>query len=131
MKFIDSNIFVYSLAADPLYGDTAKRILSRIEQGEEVTTSTHVINQVFAYLRWKKKASSIPVFLDFIQSLSSLTKRETLFTDFVEARTRCSENWGLYDDYIIVNQMERVGISEIYSNDSDFDRIQGIQRLFG
>ena len=43
MRFIDSNVFVYHMAEDPRYGDTATEIIERIENGEEAATSTLVI----------------------------------------------------------------------------------------
>jgi predicted nucleic acid-binding protein len=118
------------MAADPRYGKTAAEILSRIEQGEEATTSTLVIAEVVSYLKWKKVATSIPRFLDFLQSLPSLTKAETSFGDFVEAKKRSDDKWNLFDDIVIAHQMRRLGIEEIYSNDSDFDRIEQIKRVF-
>ena len=130
LRFVDSNVFVYSLAADPTYGETAKRILSRIEHGEEAATSTLVINQVLSYLKWKKKTGSVPIFLDFLQSLPSLTKAETSFGDFVEAKKLGDQAWNAFDDFVIARQMERLGIAEIYSNDVDFDRIERVKRVF-
>ncbi len=130
MRFVDSNVFVYSLAADPEYGETAKAILSRIEHGEEAATSTLVVNQVVSYLRWKKKPTSIPQFLEFLQSLPSMTKTETSFADYVEAKKRSEEKWGLFDDFVIARQMERLNLEEIYSNDSDFDHIENVKRVF-
>jgi predicted nucleic acid-binding protein len=130
LRFVDSNVFVYHMAADPKYGGTVARILSRIEQGEEAATSTLVINQVVSYLKWKKATTSIPQFLEFLQSLPSLTKAETSFTDFVEAKKRSGQKWNMFDDVLIACQMERLNIEEIYSNDSDFDRIEHIKRVF-
>jgi len=130
LRFVDSNIFVYHMAADPRYGETAARILSRIEQGEETATSTLVMNQVVSYLKWKKAAKSIPRFLEFLQSLPSLRKAETTFADFVGAKKRSDQKWNSFDDFMIARQMERLNIEEIYSNDSDFDRIEHIKRVF-
>jgi predicted nucleic acid-binding protein len=118
------------MAADPSYGETAARILTRIEQGEEAATSTLVINQVVSYLKWNKASSSIPRFIEFLQSLPSLAKAETSFGDFVDAKKRGAEKWSLFDDLVIARQMERLNIQEIYSNDSDFDRIDRIKRVF-
>ena len=43
MRFIDSNIFIYVLANEPYYGAAVRRILARIEEGEEACISTLVI----------------------------------------------------------------------------------------
>jgi predicted nucleic acid-binding protein len=50
MRFVDSNIFVYNLAADPNYGQKAKDIFEKIEAGEK-STSTLVILKFAAISR--------------------------------------------------------------------------------
>lgn len=133
MRFIDSNVFVYHLANDPVYGDRAGKILQRIERGEGVTASTLVISQVCAYLRWKKAFSAIPTFIDLLRSLPSVEKDEITFLDIVSAcalQERTKISWKHWDDLVIASQMERLGIKEIYSNDKDFDLISNIRRIF-
>ncbi len=131
MRFVDANVFIYHLAADPKYGKIARGILARIQNEDEVAlTSSIVISQVGSYLKWKKKAGAIPLFIDFLRSLPNLTKAETTFGDYLELMTSHeirAENW---DDLVIACQMKRFGIDEIYSNDSDFDSIHGIKRIF-
>jgi predicted nucleic acid-binding protein len=119
------------VASDPKHGKTANRILERIEDEESAATSTLIISQVSAYLKWKKRANVIPIFLDFLQSLPNLTKIETSFADFIEAKKVQHRNRELWDDLVIASQMRRSSINEIYSNDSDFDSIPGVHRLFG
>lgn len=133
MRFIDSNVFIYHLAADPHYGGRATGILKRVEKGEETITSTLAVAQVCSYLRWKKKEEVIPVFLDLIRGLTSLTKAETEFIDFVEAvdlQKRTQLSWKAWDDMVISAQMKRLSLSEIYSRDTDFDIIPQIKRVF-
>ncbi|MBS7656269.1 type II toxin-antitoxin system VapC family toxin [Candidatus Bathyarchaeota archaeon] len=133
MRFIDSNVFIYHLAADPIYGVKAKNILKRIEEGEQAATSTLVITQVCSYLKWKKEADVIPVFLSLLKKLTSLNKIETLTLDFEEAKTiqlKLNLPWDIWDDLVIAAQMKRLGITEIYSNDEDFDKISWIKRIF-
>ena len=133
MRFVDSNVFVYHLAADPTYGDKAADILTRIESGERAVTSTLVASQVCAYLRWKRRPEAIPRFLAFLQSLPSLAKVETIFVDFVEAQRHVpggGAGWRMWDDLVIAAQMKRLELSEIYSNDADFDSISGVKRVF-
>ena len=132
MRFVDANVFIYHLASDPKFGKTAEEILRRIEDEEQAATSTLVISQVASYLKWKKKASVIPNFMDFLQSLPNLTKMETSFMDFVESRKieQRANGTAAWDDLVIASQMRRNKLDEIYSNDSDFDDIPGIRRLF-
>ncbi len=133
MRFVDSNVFVYHLAGDKRYGGTASRILEKIEEGEEAVTSTLVIAQVCSYLRWKGRYDVIPRFLDYLLSTPEITKGETSLLDFANARSlrRLTElPWKDWDDLVIASQMRRFGLSEIYSNDSDYDNIPGITRVF-
>lgn len=133
MPFVDSNIFVYHLAADPVHGQKAKKILENIQDGEKCATSTLIITQVCSYLKWKKKHEAIPIFLSFLKRLTSLDKVETTVLDFEEARSVQSAlklSWSMWDDIVIAAQMKRLKMKEIYSNDKDFDNIQWVKRLF-
>ena len=133
MRFIDANVFVYHMAQDPRYGEPATTIIKRVEDGEQVATSTLVISQVCSYLKWKRRSDVIPIFLTFLRSLPNLVKVDTTFLDFTQAQELCIEHnlhWGLWDDLIIAEQMKHLKIDEIYSNDVDFDTIPGIKRIF-
>lgn len=133
MRFVDSNIFVYHLAGDPVYGKRAEDILVGIEEGEEASTSTLAIAQVCAYLKWKGALDTIPLFIDLLRSLPVLKKHDTLFEDFTAAYALKEEtrlSWKYWDDLVIASQMRRLGIEEIYSNDKDFDMIPGVRRIF-
>lgn len=133
LRFIDSNIFIYHLAGDEQYGETASPILERISRGEEAATSTLILSQVIAYLRWKKKGFVIPQFIDFLRSTPTIHKVETSFSDFVAAQKlqeKTKVKWASWDDLTIAAQMSRTGITEIYSNDKDFDTIPNIKRVF-
>lgn len=46
MRFVDTNVFVYALTAHPTFGQASKRILERIENGEEAATSTLVLLEI-------------------------------------------------------------------------------------
>jgi predicted nucleic acid-binding protein len=133
MPFVDSNVFVYHLAADPDYGKTARKLIERIENGEESYTSTLVIAQVCSYLKWKRREDVIPLFLSFLKGLTSLQKIETSMLDFEEARSIQRQQdlpWAIWDDMVIVAQMKRINVNEIYSNDRDFDKIPWVKRIF-
>ena len=133
MPFVDSNVFVYHLAADPIYGQTAKSLLEKIEGGEKCATSTLVIVQVCSYLKRKGRQIVIPLFLSMLKRLTSLEKVETHILDFEEARSIQSElklPWSMWDDIVIAAQMKRLNLKEIYSNDNDFDKIPWVKRVF-
>jgi len=133
VRFVDSNVFVYHLAADPIHGQTAKNLMEKIEAGEKSATSTLVIAQVCSYLKWKRMQNVIPLFLSFLKGLTTLQKIETHMLDFEEARSIQSQlnlPWSMWDDMVIAAQMKRLNLKEIYSNDGDFDKIPWIKRIF-
>ncbi len=130
MRFVDSNIFIYVLDRHPSLGDTAKKVLKRIEGGEEATTSTLVVEEVCAYLTRRKRRDEIPGFIEALRAYGFLLKRPYLFEDLITAKEAMRVHGIDWDDLVMVAQMEREGIDEIYSNDSDFDRVPGIKRYF-
>jgi len=53
--------------------------------------------------------------------------------DFEEARSIQRQQdlpWAIWDDMVIVAQMKRINVNEIYSNDRDFDKIPWVKRIF-
>ena len=133
-RFIDSNVFVYVLSADPNYSRRALAILEDAEEGRfEAYTSTLVISQVLAHLERRKRREAMEKFLVYLED-SPIFVAETRLDDFLEARALAARSGlplhRMWDDLVIAAQMSRLGIREIYSNDSDFDRIPGIRRIF-
>lgn len=133
-RFIDANIFVYVLSADPRYSRRALAILEDAEKGlYEAYTSMLVVSQVLAHLGRRRRREAVHKFIEYIES-SPILVLDTCLEDFTRAYAIAVE-YGLpfhrmWDELVIAAQMERLGITEIYSNDSDFDRIPGVKRLF-
>ncbi|AEM38490.1 PilT protein domain protein [Pyrolobus fumarii 1A] len=133
-RFIDSNVFVYVLSGDSRFAQRALAILEDAEDGVyEAYTSTLVVSQVLAHLERRGRREAMEKFLEYLGD-SPITVVETRLDDFTYALRLARENnlsfQKLWDDLVIASQMVRLGIREIYSNDTDFDRIPGITRLF-
>lgn len=133
-RFIDANVFVYLLSADPRYSSKALEVLEAAEKGlYEAYTSTLPVSQVLAHLERRGRHRALSLFLDYLED-SPVTVVETTWRDILEARRLAEENrlplHSMWDDLVIAAQMKRLGIEEIYSNDRDFDRVPGIRRLF-
>lgn len=131
MRFVDSNVFIYVLDRHPKFGETAKRILKGIEDGEEAVTSTLVIEEVCAYLTKQKRQAELQGFVDTLLTYGCLLKRPYLFEDIITAKEMSRIYRIDWDDLVITAQMQREGVGEIYSNDADFDRVPRIKRIFG
>ena len=132
-RFVDSNVFIYVLMDDPSFSTKALGILSRIEQGSESGwTSTLALGQVFSHLKKRRRYEAIDKFYDFLEG-TPIRVSETTREDLVGARTTKEEQnlpWSMWDDLVIASQMRRLGVSEIYSNDRDFDKLSGLKRFF-
>lgn len=118
---------------DPRYSSTALNILLRFEEGIELGyTSTLILGQVLAHLAKRSKFNAMDKLYDYLDGVA-ITVIETKREDFEEARRLRSElglPWRMWDDLVIASQMVRVNVKEIYSNDSDFDSIKGVVRIF-
>lgn len=91
-------------------------------------TSTFVIAQVCAWLARRAPLELLARFLSFISGLEMLDVIDTEWDDFRQvAMVRAAEDW---DDQVILAQMQRTNLSEIYSADQDFDGFPAIRRLF-
>lgn len=131
MRFVETNVFLYVITAHPEFGPTAKRILERIDSGEEAVTSSLVIAETCAWLEYRKRKADVDIFLDAVESYSSLRKCETTYTDELRAKELQRSYPRLeFFDRVYVAQMERLKLKEIYSNDRALDRVKGIRRLF-
>lgn len=131
MRFLETNIFLYVITANPHFGSTAKTILQRIEDGEEAATSSLVVAEVCAWLEYHKLDDEIDLLFKILQSYPTLTILETTYEDEVKAKDLESHYPKLeFFDRVYLAQMYRLKISEIYSNDKGFDKVKNIKRLF-
>jgi len=132
VRFVDSNVFIYHIDRNPKFGEIAREILLRIERGEEAVASTLVLEEVFVHVEQEYSVRDIPIVLHSILSYAPLR----IVPYEVEDMLRAVEILGDvgydmdWDDAVIVATMERYKIKDIYSNDSHFDRIPWIKRVF-
>lgn len=131
MRFVETNIFLYVMTAHPEFGHVAKRILGRIDSGEEATTSSLVIAEACAWLEYHKRKPEVGTFLSAVDSYPSLRKTETTYIDEQRAQELERSYPRLeFFDRVYLAQMQRLKLTEIYSNDRAFDRVKGIKRIF-
>ena len=117
MRFVDTNIFIYALTAHPSFGQTAKRILERLESDEEATTSTLVLCEIAWVLEAMGKQGSIESTLEKILSYNSLKTIEITSDDMLMGANNMAAYSVDFNDGVNIALMMRLGISEIYSND--------------
>jgi len=122
MIYVDVNVFVYWLGDDPVYGEQATEIISRIERGERAVTSTLSLWLTHVVLNSLAENFSEQEFIDRIRGLIFLRIEPLNFEDFKEA-TALMKTYGLdLEDSLHLTTAMRLGADRIISNDRDFDR---------
>lgn len=116
-RFLDTNIFIYTLTAHPRFGKISKDILERIEKGEAAITSTLVLCEVAWALEAMGRQGDIKPTLEKIMSYRTLEIISYVQDDLlVGANNITTENID-FNNGVNLALMMRSGVSEIYSND--------------
>ncbi len=130
--FLDTNILLRHLTQDDLVQSKASTsLLRRVEQGEEiVVTSELVVVEAVFILQSKRYALSPEAIRNALEPLILLPgirlPNKPIFRRAFNLY--CAQRMSFVDAYNAAF-MEARGITDIYSYDTDFDRVQGINRL--
>jgi len=116
-RFVDTNVFIYTLTAHPRFGKTAKNILARIEKGEAAITSTLVLCEVAWVLEAMGRQGDIKPTLEKIMSYQTLDVIDFSGDDLLMGANNMSAEKIDFNDGVNLALMMRLGISEVYSND--------------
>jgi predicted nucleic acid-binding protein len=131
MRFVDANVFVYVLVKSPKRDyEISKRILERIENGEETATSLAIIQEVVDWLEYNNRKKEIRSFLIGVNSYLSLEKMSDEWNDFIEALDDVDKYNIDFVDALTLQRMKKNKVTEIYSNDKDFDRVEWVKRIW-
>lgn len=150
--FLDANTLVYHFASHQVFGPAANQLMTRIENQEFVGyTSTHMLSET-AHRLMMIEAAALPgwkqtkVKLRLLQQPSAL-QNLSLFRSAIETVLQSriqtlaiapsliayaaviSQQTGLLsNDALTVAVMHARGLTQLASNDPDFDRVLGITR---
>ena len=131
MRFVDANVFIYVLVKPPKKDyEISKRILKRIENGEETATSLAVIQEVVDWLEYNNRKKEVRSFLTAVNSYLTMNKLNTTWDDLLTALDDVDEHKIDFVDALTLQTMKKNKINEIYSNDKDFDRVKWIERIW-
>jgi predicted nucleic acid-binding protein len=114
---VDTNVFIYTVTAHPLFGRIARNILERIEEGEAALTSTLVLCEVAWVLEAMGKQGDIKPTLEKIMSYQTLDVIDFSGDDLLIGASNMSAEQIDFNDGVNLALMMRLGISEVYSND--------------
>lgn len=131
MRFVDANVFIYVLVKSPKKDyEISKRILERIENGEEAATSIAIIQEVVDWLEYNNRKKEVHGFLTAINSYLSMDKLNVTWDNFLPALEDMYKCQIDFVDSLTLQIMKQNKINEIYSNDKDFDRIDWTKRIW-
>jgi len=129
MEYVDTNVIIYHLIGDSIYGENARSYLEKVAEGERhAVSSVYLFAEVYATLRMFKKTQK-----EIYRHLDDLSKIGIEFLDlnFYILRSALEEfKAGLkFGDAIHLKTMEEYDVNDIVSEDKDFDPIEGINRI--
>ncbi len=129
-SFVDANIFLYTIQGHPEFGETSKKVLKRIDEKEEAVTTVITLAEVCWWLEKHKQISTIQEQIKLILSIFNLEVVQLTPEDFLKGAEIIGELEIDFNDCLNLAVMKRLGISKIYSNDSDFDKANQVERVF-
>jgi len=131
MIFVDANIFIYVLVKSPKEAyENSRRILQRIENGEETLTSTAIIQEVVDWLEYNNRKREVKNFITAINSYLAMSIINTAWDDMLAALDYMEKHDIDFVDALTLQTMRKNNAEEIYSNDTDFDRIDWVKRIW-
>lgn len=149
---MDANVFVYDFGPDPVWGPPSKALLKRIEQGDVIGhVSSHVFHDVAHRLmtleacqtfgwpfpgiaqRLRRHPAEIQQLLLFRQALDNIVRIGIhivpVTAQHVLLAGDLSRRHGLLGgDALIVAVMQTLNLTNLASNDADFERVPGVNR---
>jgi len=131
-RFVDTNVFIYSVTNHPRFGKTARKILTRLERGEECTTSTIVLCEIAWVLQAMGRQSYVKPTLEKILSYDGLSVL-SFDSDDLLAGANNMITYGMdFNDAVNISIMSKVGTTQVYSNDKKhLGRIKFLTLVFG
>jgi predicted nucleic acid-binding protein len=131
MRFVDANVFIYLIVQSPKKDyEIADRILQRIESGEEVAVSLPVVQEVIKWLEYNGLNKEVCNFVIALNSYVSLEKIPPDWNLYVQAIKEMHSKQISFVDSLTLQIMKENKITEIYSSDKDFDRINWVKRIW-
>jgi predicted nucleic acid-binding protein len=135
--FVDANVFVYAFLKpkrrlqphEESIKDAAKKIVTRISEGEETVTSvvhfSEICNVLEDYLPIEE-AHSLEKSLIF---LDNLIIKQVTEEDYLKALAVAEDQQIGANDALAYVLMKETGLNRIYSFDRDFDGFKDINRI--
>ena len=129
MIYLDANFFVIYNFDQTTKGDRARKIQAQIIAGEHAATSSLALDEVMGVLIKNKKANLLRETIEDIYNVPNLDVREVHGSIPLDALDIIEKHGLRPRDAFHAAIMKDLGLNEIVSDDSDFDRIEWIKRI--
>jgi predicted nucleic acid-binding protein len=128
---VDTNVFIYALSDHPEFGKTSRRILQRLQDGEEAITSTLVLCEVAWVLEARGRQGDIKAAFEKILSYASIRVSPVDVDDLLVGATYMAQ-YGLdFNDAVNLAVLERTRVTKVYTNDrKHLGRVEHIETAF-
>lgn len=116
-RFVDTNVFIYSITDHPKFGEISENILKRVEKEEKAVTTTLVLSEVSWILEAMGKQADIKPTLEKILSYENLEILEFDSDDLIVGSSNV-QRYGIdFNNGVNAAVMAKAGVTEVYSND--------------
>ncbi len=138
MRFLDANIFIYAYYKPKVrldlkqkrMKDSSKKIIEEINNGRtEVITSVVHLSEVSNILKRSLPVGELASLIETLYSLDNVVISDVTANDYLIAVEMGDELNLDPNDALAVHLMQENNITEIYSFDEGFEKIEGITRL--
>ncbi|MEM2194236.1 MAG: type II toxin-antitoxin system VapC family toxin [Candidatus Methanomethylicia archaeon] len=131
MRFVDASVFVHAFIKPKRELKTheieikknAKNIVKRINEGEKVGITVVQLAEISNILESHLQLKDALRVMKFLVTARNVKVFDVTRKDCIEAIKTAEENSIGFSDAIVYVIMKNTGIEEIYSFDSDFDRL--------
>lgn len=133
LRFVDTNIFLrYLVPEEPVKTEACLALFQQVQRNQlQIITSEAVIAEV-VFVLGSKRLYHLPR-LEIKDRLHPILLLPSLKLphrkSYLRALDYYSQSTLDFEDCLIIAQMERQRVNELYSYDQDFDAISGIKRL--
>lgn len=137
MRFLDANVFIYAYykpvhdlsSKQRAMKDGSKKIVKRINKGEEVITTIVHLSEISNILKRALSLDELAMLLIGLYSSDNIKIVDVSKDDYLGAIELMDETKMDPNDSLAVQVMRSEGIKEIYSFDRGFEDVGGIKRL--
>ena len=135
--FIDANVFVYAFLKpkrklqphEEKIKDAAKKIITRINEGEETATSVVHFSEICNILEDHLPLEQAHMIEKGLLFLDNISIKQVSEEHYLKALAIAEDQHIGANDALAYVLMKETGLSRVYSFDKDFDQLKEIQRI--